>query len=740
MPGKKKRLSNRALTAVAFVLLLGSAPGSFALPAMKAGTPFPFVRAAAKAPQVEPVDKLKEAGDLEGLIRLLGDKDKKVAKAASMAIESMGAGALEPLFMALDNEDLKGSVQKCIKAIGIPDDLFPDRTDAFNALYSKPVKLSSAELSNVSGDRFVYSDADKKIIAVNLRTGKDIWSHEVEYVSSPLAASDGIVVFGEGAKWGNKDHRVTALDLATGSLKWSFPLKSYVRVEPVVTGRTVVVATETNRIMAIDGESGKALWEVQPGLKEPTSLVRGGDMVFVTGKDYTVRAMKIEDGKTVWKLKLPVFGSQFQEDLANAMYEKWVKEGKPGTQMEKAEWIAAKLKSIKKEAVETSFDKPFLHVRENDLYVVYRGFLVAMSGVDGSVRWSHLGGGIKHVMATPSTIAFHHLFRLSVLDAGSGAPRWTKDFEAVHSGYLYVERGVVYYIGPGAGKPIETLYAMDEGTGKAQVSQKIDAVESLNGKLAVKDGIVLIKFWSAIKAFSAVDPVFSGIAMCDNEALIADLLANNNDRVRKYAMIALARSGGSAKLYMKLLEDKSRDVRRLAIEELGKSSGKNVVAKLIKSMEEDEPNMFAAYQALEALDAKWKAKAAKETLAGVERIEALKKAIDAYDKADLDLKVNAYCFALSQVVYWGLQIKVAELAKGLGDKFATVGLSTLKEELQNWQGKANAASASDKAACPAQQKAREKKFEELKALYNSFEGAWKAMAGQMLEHYNLQVN
>ena len=224
-----------------------------------------------------------------------------------------------------------------------------------------------------------------------------------------------------------------------------------------------------------------------------------------------------------------------------------------------------------------------------------------------------------------------------------------------------------------------------------------------------------------------------------SNALIADLLANSNDRVRKYAMIALAKSGGSAKLYMKLLEDKDKDVRRLAIEALGKLGGKKAVLKLIKALETDKPNMLAAYHALDAVDAKWRTKASKETKAGIEKIEELEKAVEAYEEADMDVKLNAYCFALSQVVYWGLQLKAQELAKGMGDKTAAYGMGSLKKDLQYWQNKADGASASDKAACSKQQNARKKKLKELEAFYDTFEGAWKAMAGQLLDHYNVKI-
>ena len=73
--------------------------------------------------------------------------------------------------------------------------------------------------------------------------------------ATQVAIGDGLVVFGSSA-----DHKVRALDVATGRQQWDFYTEGPVRFAPVIDGTRVFVASDDGRLYCLDLRTGEQHW------------------------------------------------------------------------------------------------------------------------------------------------------------------------------------------------------------------------------------------------------------------------------------------------------------------------------------------------------------------------------------------------------------------------------------------------------------------------------------------------
>ena len=130
-----------------------------------------------------------------------------------------------------------------------------------------------------------------------------------------VTVANGIAYFGSST-----DHKVTALDLATGAEKWSVFTDGPVRFAPVVDGGRVFVASDDGRVHCLAADDGERVWRKQLG-QGPEKLMGNGQLIsrwplragvaVDDGIVYAaagmwpqegvfVYALNADDGETVW--------------------------------------------------------------------------------------------------------------------------------------------------------------------------------------------------------------------------------------------------------------------------------------------------------------------------------------------------------------------------------------------------------------------------------------------------------
>ncbi len=168
--------------------------------------------------------------------------------------------------------------------------LFPGRDAKLYALdpedgslkwaYSAPLGFNTVPACD--GQRAYLGNADGKMRAIDLATGKEAWSFEASkskgIMSSPALDGNGGLVFG------SSDDHVYCLDAATGALRWKFRTGDVVIASPVITGGLVWVGSYDDKLYALDLASGREAYSIELDGGVFTSAAVAGDRIVVAGR------------------------------------------------------------------------------------------------------------------------------------------------------------------------------------------------------------------------------------------------------------------------------------------------------------------------------------------------------------------------------------------------------------------------------------------------------------------------
>ncbi|HKT58549.1 MAG TPA: PQQ-binding-like beta-propeller repeat protein [Gemmatimonadales bacterium] len=116
-----------------------------------------------------------------------------------------------------------------------------------------------------------------------------------------------LVLAGESIYGGGMDRKVVAVDLATGKQRWTFRLGGIIGGGVVVGGDTVFAATTRpeGRVTALEGKTGRRVWRTTTGpVNAPLALI-GGTLV-VENQKGEIFALNAATGDIRWRRKLGV--------------------------------------------------------------------------------------------------------------------------------------------------------------------------------------------------------------------------------------------------------------------------------------------------------------------------------------------------------------------------------------------------------------------------------------------------
>jgi outer membrane protein assembly factor BamB len=122
------------------------------------------------------------------------------------------------------------------------------------------------------------------------------------YLSSPAVAA-GTVYFGSG------DHKVYAVDAATGALKWKFETGDVVHSSPAIVGDTLYIGSWDRYLYALDTQTGAVRWKFetpddtaisnQKGIQSSPAVADG--TVYFGCRCGAVFAVDAHTGKQKWR-------------------------------------------------------------------------------------------------------------------------------------------------------------------------------------------------------------------------------------------------------------------------------------------------------------------------------------------------------------------------------------------------------------------------------------------------------
>ncbi len=153
----------------------------------------------------------------------------------------------------------------------------------------------------VSGGTVVVASTDGTVAALDGRTGRDIWRGNA---GGPLVA--GVGTDGRLAAVVTSGNEVVALD--AGRELWRHKLSSQAYTAPFVAGGRVFVLAADRSVSALDGRTGRRLWQQQrPG--EPLVLRQSGVMLavgdtLVVGLSGRLAGLNATSGSIRWEVPI----------------------------------------------------------------------------------------------------------------------------------------------------------------------------------------------------------------------------------------------------------------------------------------------------------------------------------------------------------------------------------------------------------------------------------------------------
>jgi outer membrane protein assembly factor BamB len=91
---------------------------------------------------------------------------------------------------------------------------------------------------------------DGEVMALDLRTGRQLWATRLGDVAAPLSVRDSLVFAGTVEGW------IAAISTARGARVWRVKVSGAVRAAPLVAASGVVVATTDDSLFLLDAASG----------------------------------------------------------------------------------------------------------------------------------------------------------------------------------------------------------------------------------------------------------------------------------------------------------------------------------------------------------------------------------------------------------------------------------------------------------------------------------------------------
>ena len=146
----------------------------------------------------------------------------------------------------------------------------------------------------VSGGTVYIGSWDHKVYALDAATGQLRWAYTTgDTVECSPAVSGGTVYVG------NDGAELYALDAATGQLRWTYGTTTAVDSGPAVSGGIVYVGSAEGKVYALDAATGQLRWTYTTGGYPSNPAVSGGT-VYVGSDNGKVYALEAATGQLRW--------------------------------------------------------------------------------------------------------------------------------------------------------------------------------------------------------------------------------------------------------------------------------------------------------------------------------------------------------------------------------------------------------------------------------------------------------
>lgn len=180
--------------------------------------------------------------------------------------------------------------------------------------WTRPDVRATIEGLTTDGDRLYVtrSNADEStfsMVAIDLASGADLWSVEVENGSWFVPVTNDDFVFFPRTSSSTASGELLALDRNDGSVAWSYPVDGWIGgASPALADGLLFLTLGDSTLRAVDAETGAEVWRAELYVEIPqpgegpgeASVAVGNGTVFAAGPNGKLFAFDAEDGSPRW--------------------------------------------------------------------------------------------------------------------------------------------------------------------------------------------------------------------------------------------------------------------------------------------------------------------------------------------------------------------------------------------------------------------------------------------------------
>ncbi|MDY6876607.1 MAG: PQQ-binding-like beta-propeller repeat protein [Chloroflexota bacterium] len=146
---------------------------------------------------------------------------------------------------------------------------------------------------------FVIGNSDGNVYALDVESGTLRWTFETGHRvwTTPLIVSDIVYI-------GSMDRHLYALDLSTGEIRWSFNAEGAFAGTPVLRDGTLYIGAFDDRLYAVDAHTGVERWRVAGENWFWGSPAVYSDTVYAADVNGNVYAVHADTGEQIWHQSL----------------------------------------------------------------------------------------------------------------------------------------------------------------------------------------------------------------------------------------------------------------------------------------------------------------------------------------------------------------------------------------------------------------------------------------------------
>ncbi len=238
-------------------------------------------------------DKIYVAGESNDLVFTVDIKAAKLKDTIDLNPPDTLAGGIISSPVADGNSVYFGTTEGYLSAVP-----YNSKTPRWTVKLTAGIQASLA----LSSGNIIVATIDNKVHAVSTANGSVLWTTDLGTVgfglfSSPLVSPPYIYV-------GSPDGNLYALDVNSGTIRWSFITQAQVLSSPIMYGGNVIIGSNDNYLYCIDTAAKQPRWMFKTNDRIISSPAAANQVVYIGSYDSHLYAVNIIDGTLKWKYQM----------------------------------------------------------------------------------------------------------------------------------------------------------------------------------------------------------------------------------------------------------------------------------------------------------------------------------------------------------------------------------------------------------------------------------------------------